>query len=91
MLWAIADVERPIVAIKIKSVERSICDDPVRDLERPPVRNVEVDALTKARTKRLAIPIQLATGMLVPAQGYVLNQLAQRADAKPYVSSIDPK
>jgi hypothetical protein len=83
MLGTKTDMEGVIVIIKIQPVEAAVCDDPMRDLKRPSARNAEVDALTEARTERFSVPIQLTTGMLVPARGYIwvglfLDQLAQR-------------
>ena len=78
MIRTKADMEGPIVRIKIQPVERGVRIDPMRDLERPNVRNAEIDALTEARTERVSISVEFAAGMLIPARGYILNRLAQR-------------
>ncbi len=54
MIRTKADMEGPIVRIKIQPVERGVRIDPMRDLERPNVRNAEIDALTEARTERVS-------------------------------------
>ncbi len=78
MIRTKADMEGPIVRIKIQPVERGVRIDPMRDLERPNVRNAEIDTLTEARTERVSISVELAAGMLIPARGYISNRLARR-------------